>query len=155
MRAGIALALLVIMAAEPGRPPSLETLRFMTGCWRGPAGRGAILEEYYTAPAENLMLGVSRYLRDGKVTDYEFTSIEQRESDLVITPHPKGQSPASFRLRRLNDGEVVWANPTHDFPRVISYRRVAPDSLVARIEGPGPQGTRAMEWRMARAECGK
>jgi hypothetical protein len=155
MRAGIALALLVIMAAEPRRSPSLETLRFMTGCWRGPAGRGAILEEYYTAPAENLMLGVSRYLRDGKVTDYEFTSIEQRESDLVITPHPKGQSPASFRLRRLNDGEVVWANPKHDFPQLISYRRVAPDSLVARIEGPGPQGTRAMEWRMARAECGK
>jgi len=155
MRAGIPLALLVLMAAELGQPPSLEMLRFMTGCWRGPAGRGAILEEYYTAPAENLMLGVSRYVRDGEVTDYEFTSIEQRESDLVITPQPKGQSPASFRLRRLADGEVVWVNPEHDFPQLISYRRVAPDSLVARIEGPGPQGTRAIEWRMARAECGR
>jgi Domain of unknown function (DUF6265) len=155
MRAGIPLALLVLMAAEPSRPPSLQTLRFMTGCWRGPAGPGAILEEYYTAPAENLMLGVSRYVRDGKVTDYEFTSIEQRDGDLVITPRPKGQSPASFRLRRLSDKEAVWENPEHDFPQVISYRRPAPDSLVARIEGRGPQGTRAMEWRMARAECGK
>jgi hypothetical protein len=155
MRAAILLALLLMMAAEPGWPPSLQALRFMTGCWRGPAGGGAMLEEYYTAPAANLMLGVSRYVREGKVTDYEFTAIEQRDSDLVITPHPKGQSPASFRLRRLSDKEVVWANPEHDFPRIISYSRVAPDSLVARIEGPGPQGTRAMEWRMARAECGK
>jgi len=155
MRLGIFLTLLVLVAPEPSQPPSLETLRFMTGCWRGPAGGGATLEEYYTAPAANLMLGVSRYLREGKVTDYEFTSIEQRDSDLVITPWPKGQPPASFRLRRLGDKEVVWANPEHDFPQVISYRRVAPDSLVARIEGPGPQGTRAMEWRMARAECGK
>jgi hypothetical protein len=155
MRTSISVALLVLVAAEPGRPPSLQTLRFMTGCWRGPAGSGAMLEEYYTAPAANLMLGVSRYVREGKVTDYEFTTIEQRDSDLLITPHPKGQSPASFRLRRLGDKEVVWTNPAHDFPQVISYHRVAPDSLVARIEGPGPQGTRAMEWRMARAECGK
>jgi hypothetical protein len=155
MRLGIFLTLLVLVAPEPSQPPSLEALRFMTGCWRGPSGGGAILEEYYTAPAANLMLGVSRYLRDGKVTDYEFTSIEQRDSDLVITPRPKDQSPASFRLRRLGDKEVVWANPEHDFPQVISYRRVAPDSLVARIEGPGPQGTRAMEWRLVRAECGK
>lgn len=155
MRVAISLALLALVAAEPAPPPSLQTLRFMTGCWRGPAGRGTTLEEYYTAPAANLMLGVSRYVREGKVTDYEFTSIERRDSDLVITPHPKGQSPASFRLRKLTDGEVVWANPEHDFPQVISYRRVAPDSLVARIEGPGPQGTRVMEWRMARDECGK
>jgi hypothetical protein len=155
MRLGILLTLLFLLAPERSQPPSLEALRFMTGCWRGPAGGGVILEEYYTAPAANLMLGVSRYLRDGKVTDYEFTSIEQRDSDLVITPRPKDQSPASFRLRRLGDKEVVWANPEHDFPQVISYRRVAPDSLVARIEGPGPQGTRAMEWRLVRAECGK
>jgi len=155
MRPGISLALLALLANEPTPPPSLQALRFMTGCWRGPAGQGATLEEYYTAPAANLMLGVSRYVREGTVTDYEFTSIEQRDSDLVLTPRPKDQTSASFRLRRLTEGEVVWANPAHDFPQVIGYRRVAPDSLVARIEGPGPQGTRAMEWRMARAECGR
>jgi uncharacterized protein DUF6265 len=155
MRVGFVLVLLGLVPAEPTPPPSLQALRFMTGCWRGPAGGGAILEEYYTAPAANLMLGVSRYVRGGKVTDYEFTSIEQRDSDLVITPRPKDQAPASFRLRRLTEGEVVWANPQHDFPQVIIYRQVPPDSLVARVEGPGPQGTRAMEWRMARADCGK
>jgi DNA-binding transcriptional LysR family regulator len=155
MRVPISLALLALVAAEPASAPSLQTLRFMTGCWRGPAGSNTTLEEFYTAPAANLMLGVSRYVREGKVTDYEFTSIEQRDSDLVITPRPKDQSPASFRLRKLTDGEVVWANPEHDFPQIISYRRVAPDSLIARIEGPGPQGTRAMEWRMARSDCGK
>jgi len=37
---------------------------------------------------------------------------------------------------------VELTNPGHDFPQVISYRRVASDSLVARIEGPGPQGMR-------------
>jgi hypothetical protein len=155
MRAGIAPALLLIIGAADPRPPSLQSLQFMTGCWRGPAGGRAMLEEFYTAPAANVMLGVSRYVRDGQVTDYEFTSIEQRDSDLVITPRPKDQSPASFSLRRLTDGEVVWANPEHDFPQVISYRRVAPDSLVARIEGPGPKGTRTMEWRMGRAQCGR
>ena len=86
---------------------------------------------------------------------YEFTTIaEAGDSDLVITPRPAGQSPADFHLTKLERGLVVWSNPAHDFPTRILYRRVAGDTLVASIEGPGPGGTRSMEWRMGRATCG-
>jgi hypothetical protein len=96
MRAGISLVLLAFAVVQPGAPRSLESLRFMSGCWRGPAGGGAMLEEYYTVPSANLMLGVSRYVREGKVTDYEFTSIEQREDDLVLTPGPRASRRRPF-----------------------------------------------------------
>lgn len=136
--------------------PSLADLGFMSGCWRGASAGGAVIDEYYTPPSANMMLGVSRYTEAGRVTSYEFTTITAvGDSDLVLTPRPAGQTPADFNLTRLERGAVVWSNPRHDFPQVIGYRKLGSDSLVARIEGPGRNGTRSSEWRMGRVPCGK
>jgi hypothetical protein len=133
--------------------PKLADLGFMAGCWRGASEGGAVIDEYYTPASENLILGVSRYTKGGRVINYEFATIAQADSDLVLTPRPKGQSPADFSLTTLEPGRAVWSNPKHDFPRVISYRRLGSDSLAARIEGPGPEGTRSSEWRMGKVAC--
>lgn len=154
--------LFVTLLAGPGAParpapvrPSLTDLGFMAGCWRGAFAGGGVIDEYYTPPTDNLMLGMSRYTKGGRVTGYEFTTIAARgDSDLVLTPRPSGQSPADFSLTRLEPGLAVWSNPAHDFPTRISYRRGAADTLVARIEGPGASGTKSVEWRMGRATCG-
>ena len=140
------------MSAQPAA--TTADLAFMAGCWRGPSGGGAAIEEYYTAPAENLMLGVSRYTKGGRVTDYEFSTIAREGTEIVLTPRPSGQQPAPFRLTRLDSNGAVWENPEHDFPTLIAYRRGSADSLIARIEGPGRDGKRSIEWRMGRATCG-
>lgn len=142
---------------SPASPrPTLADLGFMAGCWRGAGEGGTVIDEYYTPPSENLMLGVSRYTKGGRVTSYEFATIAaQGDSDLVLTPRPVGQSPADFSLTGLQPGMAVWSNPNHDFPQVISYRKLGYDSLAARIEGPGPSGPQSSEWRMGKVLCGK
>jgi hypothetical protein len=161
MRAAIAATILLPLltsASAPSpsdrEPPPLTALAFMAGCWRGPSGDGTTIEEYYTAPAENLMLGVSRYTKGGRVINYEFSTLAREGTEIVLTPRPSGQEPAPFRLTRLDSAGATWENPTHDFPTLIAYRRGSGDSLIARIEGPGRDGQRAMEWRMGRASCG-
>jgi hypothetical protein len=156
----LALALITLAGSRPAAleqtpaRPTMADLRFMSGCWRGISGGGGIIDEYYTPPSENLMLGVSRFSQNGRVTSYEFTTIADRgDSGLVLTARPSTQSPADFRLTRIEPGLVVWSNPSHDFPQVISYRRTPGDSLTARIEGPGPSGTRSSEWRMGSVSC--
>ena len=138
-----------------GASPTLADLAFMAGCWRGPSGEGTTIEEYYTPPADNLILGVSRYVRGARVTSYEFSTIAREGAEIVLTPRPSGQAPAPFRLTRLDSTGAVWENPAHDFPTLISYRRGPGDSLIARIEGPGRDGKRSMEWRMGPATCGR
>lgn len=162
MRAALAATLLLPLLAgtptpAPSHPPSgtLADLAFMAGCWRGPSGEGATIEEYYTAPTDNLMLGVSRYTKGTRVTDYEFSTIAREGTEIVLTPRPSGQEPAPFRLTRLDSTGAVWENPSHDFPTLIAYRRGPRDSLIARIEGPGREGKRSMEWRMGPAICGR
>jgi Domain of unknown function (DUF6265) len=161
MRAAIAATILAgLLAGTVPEPPAdlasptLADLAFMAGCWRGPSGDGTTIEEYYTAPAENLMLGVSRYTKARRVTSYEFTTIALEGGEIVLTPRPAGQQPAPFRLTRLDSTGAVWENPAHDFPTLIAYRRGPGDSLVARIEGPGRNGKRSAEWRMAGVACG-
>ena len=164
MRAALAAtALLPLLVGAPapapapaqGTSPTLADLAFMAGCWRGPSGDGVIIEEYYTAPSENLMLGVSRYTKGTRVTSYEFSTIAREGSGIVLTPRPSGQAPVPFRLTRVDSAGAVWENPSHDFPTLIAYRVGSGDSLIARIEGPGRDGTRSLEWRMGRGVCGR
>ena len=162
MRAALAVTVVLPLLAgisarapSPAAPPTLADLAFMAGCWRGPSGDGVTIEEYYTAPTDNLILGVSRYTKGSRVTDYEFSTIAREGDEIVLTPRPSGQQPAAFRLTRLDSTGAVWENPSHDFPTLIAYRRGAGDSLIARIEGPGRDGKRSMEWRMGTASCGR
>jgi hypothetical protein len=136
--------------AQVGAPVKIEELGFMTGCWEGAAGEGRI-EERYT-PAANVILGTTRYLRDGVVTGFEFTLIEERDGAVVLTPHPDGvRSEHGFRLQP-DDDRAVFAAPEHDFPKRISYAPAGRDSLLVRIDG-GEGSSEASEWRMGRMDC--
>jgi hypothetical protein len=150
-----AAAIAASAAAPTGSSPGpLEPLRFMTGCWRGPSGTDQVVEEHYTSPGANLMLGLARYTRNGVATSFEFYTISWKDSAIVFTPRLEGQAPVPFPLAKLDPTSVVWENPAHDFPTRIAYRRVPGDTLVARIEGPGPDGkTASEEWRMVRVRC--
>ncbi len=56
-----------LSAAAPAsaQHTDLSGLSFLTGCWAGPfAGGAGTMEEFYTSPSSNLMLGTTRYMRD-------------------------------------------------------------------------------------------
>lgn len=152
-----ALALVVVACVRSAsgavehspQQPSLAQLAFMSGCWRGSIPNGFI-EEYYTTPTSNMIVGVTRYVRGGRTVDFEYSRIEVRDSAVVLIPQPKGGAPTTFRLTVADSAAARWENPLHDFPQVIQYRRQGADSLIAAIEGPGSSGTRRIEWRMGR-----
>ena len=142
-----------LMHERPQASP-LEGLAFMSGCWRGQlGGSGGTIEEHYSTPTSNMIIGMTRFVRGGRTVDFEFARIEARDSSVVLMPQPRGRPPTEFRLTSSDSISAVWENPTHDFPQRISYRRLGADSIAAAIAGPGPNGTRTMEWRMARVQC--
>ncbi|HEU5041307.1 MAG TPA: DUF6265 family protein [Gemmatimonadales bacterium] len=150
----LAAVVLVPATAAPPAPGPLEPLRFMAGCWRGQSGDDRVIEEHYTSPSANLILGMTRYTRNGVATGYEFSTIAWKDSAIVLTPRPEGQQPVPFPLAQMDRSSAVWENPAHDFPTRIAYRRVPGDTLVARVAGPGEGGAMASEeWRMVRVRC--
>src|SRR5690606_16785532 len=80
--------------SAPESAASMEALRFMAGCWRTVPGSAAVLEEYYTTPSANVIVGVSRELRDGRTVQFEFSRITANETGVVLLPHPGGRPSA-------------------------------------------------------------
>ena len=158
-RAAVALAAaasltLVSGASTQGGPrATLDDLAFMAGCWRGDLGNGAALEEFYSSPSANLIVGTSRYLRGDRAVQFEFSRITADSSGITLLPFPGGRpSEHAFRLTAIDAGSALFEAPEHDFPRRIRYALEGDGSLTARIDG-GADDARAQEWRMRPVAC--
>ncbi len=119
------------VVAEDGEPAgAVSSLGWLAGCWRGEAG-----EECWLEPRGGTMIAVNRGPeRRGKPPFFELLRIVEDEQGLVLLAQPGGRSPATpFRAVELGATLVVFANPEHDFPQRISYRREG-DTLKARVE---------------------
>ncbi len=135
---------------------SLGQLAWFTGCWAYTSPR-VIIEEHWTSPAGGSMLGVSRTLRRSPGGDstiaWEFIRLYERGTDLVYAAQPHNQPAAEFVSERVSDVEAVFANPAHDFPQRVIYRKVRNDSLRARIEGTQNGRPRGSDFPYARVAC--
>ena len=149
--AGLA-AIAHAQSAPKTPPPPLSAISFMSGCWRGPSANGATIEEQYPESADNLVIGMTRYVRGNRVVMFEFTTIERTDSSFMMIPRPRGNKSDAFPLKEVTDARAVWENLAHDFPQRIIYARGTDGSLVARIEGDTPQGPRHSEWTMRRCQ---
>jgi TolB protein len=105
-------------------------------------------------PAGDLMLGASRTVVAGTAREFEHLRIRVDAGKLVYIALPSGQRETSFPSTHASDTALVFENPAHDFPQRILYRKRGSDSLLARVEGPGPNNTvRGVDYPMRRADC--
>ena len=112
----------------------VDRLAWLSGCWTQPRANG-LVEEQWMKPGGGTMLGMSRTVIGGKTIEYEFIRIAVVEGTLAYVAKPSGQAEATFPLKSIEDGVVVFENPSHDFPQRIIYRRNADGTITARIEG--------------------
>ena len=125
---------------QPAPPPAITKLAWLAGRWRLEQG-GRVIDEQWMAPAAGVMLGMARTVVKGKVVEHEFVQIREGPGgDLFCIAQPSGQKEAAFQLKSLSDTEAVFENPQHDYPQKISYTLKADGSLLAALEGPGPDG---------------
>lgn len=157
MRQIIVFAAPLLLLASPRAPrpvaSDLARVAFLSGCWTGPSRGGGTIEEFYTAATADRMLGATRYLRAGKVTDFEFTQIVATDHGIVMSPQPKGNPPEPFPWKDGDGTFATWDRGGSEFPQRVTYRAIAADSLIAAIEGTASGQPRRIEWRMHRVTC--
>ena len=154
----ISFVLLMVDAPWPTQSlePMLRDLSFMTGCWEGAfqssQGEG-VIEEHYTTPSDNVILGTTRYLARDGTAQFEFALIQKDSTGIRLIPYPGGRrSEDAFRLTSVGDAAAVFEAPEHDFPKRIIYRRDEKGALVARVDG-GPNDPDGRGWTMSPAPC--
>jgi hypothetical protein len=127
----------VLLAAQapPGRA-SIADVAWMAGTWASADGERTV-EEHWTSPAGGTMLAVSRTIIGGRLTEFEFLRIVERDGRLVYVAQPDGRPPTEFAMTRVESTSVTFENPEHDFPKMIRYLVRADGNLVASIAGAG------------------
>ena len=144
----IAVAGSLFSGAAQSPKPTLDSLAWMAGSWTGVDRRGVAMEEHWTAPKGNSMIGIHRDAGKGRTLLFEFLRIEQQGDQIVYLSMPNGRSPATpFPLKEVSGTRVVFENLTHDFPQRIIYWKDGND-LRARIEGTmnGKAGSEEWKW---------
>lgn len=154
MRPAASMVLLALVLSPAGAlaaqtASTIDRAAWLAGCWESRTERRTI-QEMWMAPAGGFMLGGSRTVAGGVVREFEHLHIRAAGDTLIYTAIPARQQQTDFRAVAPSEGVVSFENPAHDFPQKITYRRITPDSLVARVEGGG----RGFDIAMARTRCG-
>lgn len=116
--------------------PRAAIAAVLVGCFRGLREDGAVLTERYWATPDGAFEGeFTEVNHDGTPAFRETLRIAPDGAGWRYHPAPDGVPAAvSFALVAHDAGSLRFANPAHDFPRSIAYRRVGP-TLETRVDG--------------------
>ena len=125
----------------PAAPSALAPLAWLSGTWVGVEG-GTYIEESWSAPESDQMLGRFRMLKNGAPQFYELMTLEREgEQTLMRMKHfapglvameEKDEAP-TYRLAAVTDSEATFENVGTDKVRRIRYQRTG-DALVISLE---------------------
>lgn len=114
---------------------TLHDIAWLAGDWQTTDGKRCI-EEHWTAPASDTMIGMGRTREGERTVSFEFLRIEARADGVYYVAQPGGRPPVEFKLASALGPELVFVNPGHaDHLKRIVYRRLDNDRVSARIEG--------------------
>ena len=74
----------------------IDRVAWMAGCWSLTVERRTV-DEQWMAPRGGAMLGISRTVKDGRLTDYELVVLRERGDALMLSGVPVG--PGGRRVR--------------------------------------------------------
>jgi hypothetical protein len=138
--------------AASGGSSSLEQLSWLAGCLEMRSG-DRVTEEQRMKIRGGSMLGMGRTTSSKGLVEYELTLIQERAGKIVFEAHPSGQPAAVFTATVLATDSVVFAAPQHDYPQIVGYRRLGPDSVLAWIDGTVGGKARRGEFPYRRVSC--
>ncbi|MDC0708724.1 DUF6265 family protein [Stigmatella sp. ncwal1] len=133
----LSTTLLAACASSPpsppalAQPPSVRQLGWLSGRWHTTAGT-TYLEETWSAPEGDSMLGMFRAVKDGTAGFYELMAIEQDSDGIVLrmlhfgpkfTPHEGDGDLMRYVLVETDETQyAIFETPTEDRVRRIVYR---------------------------------
>jgi hypothetical protein len=159
----LSVASVIGQGASEFKKATIEDFAFMKGCWAiERPERKLRIEEQWMAPAGGTMIGMSRTVRDGKTTGWEFMRVEVGDAGASFVSKPrenKEETVFKFASAPSESGSsngsryAAFENPQHDFPQRVIYRSDKPDTLSARIEGTQNGKSSGIDFPYKRVKC--
>ena len=116
---------------------AVENANWLIGRWENNSAEGN-LSEFWTKANDSTFHGESYFVIEKDTVFGEKVALMQRGTDFIYEARVAKQNdekPVPFKLTSSSEKEMVWENPSHDYPNKIVYHKVGNDSLVADIFG--------------------
>lgn len=130
------------MQATESPVAKLASLSWMAGQWVRTQGKDD-LEESWSGPTHDSLMGMFRWVKDGKVWMFEFMTITVEGDEIVfrlrhfdrsLKPWEPQDAPLTYKMKSLSGDEVVFEHPEKNDPKRFVYRRPGKDKFVVRLE---------------------
>jgi len=128
---------LVISCKKSEKENKLEAANWLVGTWENKSDYGDMIE-IWNKSNDSLYVGNSYFIKQKDTLHSESIELKQKGDVVLYIPTVKGQNndqPVTFQLTKQTPKQLVFENPTHDFPQKIVYQQITADSLVATISG--------------------
>jgi hypothetical protein len=132
----------------------INKTEWLVGTWENKTQNGSIYETW-AKQSEVELAGKSYMLKEKDTIVFETIRLLQENNNLFYIPKVKNQNdylPVRFAAKTVSDKELVFENPSHDFPQIISYSKINADSLVAEISGTKNGKERKQKFPMRRVK---
>lgn len=139
-------------AGEP-KKATLSAFDWMLGSWTLTNNQGVTTESWVKL-GETMYRGRSVTMKGNDTSFFERLLLVHDSIGIAYIALPKQNTePTRFSLSVWDKNRAIFENPTHDFPKAIIYEFREPDTLHARIEGPGKDGkTKGIDFVFTRAK---
>lgn len=134
-----------VAASRPVPEPDdvrMPDLSFIEGHWVTELGSDQ-LEEIWSAPTGDSLVGMFRWIKDGKVWIVELMTIRKEESGIIfrfrhfsneLVPWEPKEAPLTFKLTSFQEGEAVFENPEQETRR-YSFIKDGENGLRVHVQG--------------------
>ncbi|MGK6352442.1 DUF6265 family protein [Parapedobacter sp. DT-150] len=115
----------------------IKKAEWLIGTWENKTPKGSLYESW-SQSNDSGFIGKSYFLNDKDTAMFETIQLVEKEQKLYYIVSVANQNdglPVSFASTTITDNVLVFENPQHDFPQVITYTKINSDSLVAEISG--------------------
>jgi len=133
----VSMALIGLCSWTTAPGGQIKKAAWLLGTWENKTSRGSIYEAWVKVN-DHEFSAKSYALKEKDTMVFENIRLVQEEGKLFYVPTVKNQNgglPVRFALKTINDTLLVFENPQHDFPQVISYAKIDKDHLIAEISG--------------------
>jgi hypothetical protein len=131
----IGLLMLSAWTIKPAK--DISQAGWLIGTWENKTLKGSVYETWKRLN-DNEYAGKSYLIKEKDTIVFENIRLVEEQNGLFYIPVVKNQNnglPVRFAVKTISATQLIFENPQHDFPQIISYTRIGADSLVAQISG--------------------
>jgi hypothetical protein len=115
----------------------IKKAEWLIGTWENKTPKGSLYETW-SKKNDAEFLGKSYVVQEKDTIVFETIRLVQEENGLFYIPVVKNQNdglPVRFAIKTISETQLVFENPKHDFPQIISYTKTGNETLTAEISG--------------------